>query len=220
MDLMRQLEAEHKHLWDNLSPLKPELVAARDCEPTFLSGWTDRDISLWDVSAVGGKPGLQEILIAICRKKTNWQKISYLRFPKETVSLAGLSLTASNGNTGDPKVDISRTHFEIKGITGKGLCTLLFQVRTGEFETGVFTKKELERILYETYDSAETRPVFQNATSQTPTISPTPSGTRGPEAIAEVAPAPAVIEQMPRPSSSTTSEQYEPEMSDLTSRST
>ena len=94
MDLMRQLEAEHKSLWDNLSLPKPEMVAASDCDPALLSGWTDRDISLWDVSAVGGKPGLREILVALCRKKKNWEKISYLRFPKETVSSTGLSLTA------------------------------------------------------------------------------------------------------------------------------
>ena len=111
MDLMRQLEAEHKRLWENLSPLKPEMVAASDCvHLVLLSGWTDRDISLWDVSGLDGKPGLQDILVALCRKKKDWDKISYLRFPKETVSKAGLSLTASNGNTGDQKEDRYSTY--------------------------------------------------------------------------------------------------------------
>jgi hypothetical protein len=211
MDLMRQLEAEHKRLWENLSPPKPEMVAASDCDPALLSGWTDRDISLWDVSGLGGKPGLQEILVALCRKKKDWNKISYLRFPKETVSTAGLSLTASNGNTGDQRVDTSHTHFEIKGITGKGLCTLLFQVSSSKFETGVFTKKELESILYRIYDSETTRQVVQSATSQTPPINLPPSGTGVQAAIAVVVPEQAVDEspitdQMPRPSSSTTSE--------------
>ena len=211
MDLMRQLEAEHKRLWENTLPLKPEMVAARDCDPALLSGWTNRDISLWDVSGLDGKPGLQEILVALCRKKKAWDKISYLRFPKETVLTAGLSLTASNGNTGDQRVDTSHTHFEIKGITGKGLCTLLFQVSSGRFETGVFTRKELESILYRFYDSVATRQVVQSATSQTPSISLPPSGTGVHAAIEVVVPEQAVGEtpitdQMPRPSSSTTSE--------------
>ena len=211
MDLMRQLEEEHKRLWDNLSPPKPEMVVAHDCDPALLSGWTDRNISLWDVSAVGGKPGLQQILVALCRKKKNWDKISYLRFPKETVSSAGLSLTASNGNTGDQRVDTSRIHFEIKGITGKGLCTLLFQVSSGQFEIRVFTKKELESILYGIYDKVATRQVVQSATSKKPSISLPPSGTAEQAAIPVVVPEQAVGEapitdQRPRPRSSTTSE--------------
>ena len=207
MDLMRQLEAEHKRLWENLSPLKPEIFAASDCDPALLSGWTDRDISLWDVRGLDGKPGLQDILVALCRKKKDWDKISYLRFPKETVSKAGLSLTASNGNTGDQRVDTSQAHFEIKGITGKGLCTLLFQVSSGKFETGVFTKKELESILYGIYDSVAIRQVVQSATSQTPSISLPPSGTGVQAEVPEQAVSKTPnTDLMPRPSSSTTSE--------------
>lgn len=211
MDLMRQLEAEHKRLWEKLSPLKPEMVAASDCDPALLSGWTDRDISLWDVSGLDGKPKLQEILVALCRKKKDWEKISYLRFPKEIVSTAGLSLTASNGNTGDQRVDTSHTHFEIKGITGKELCTLLFLLSSGKFEIEIFTKKELDSILYNLYDSAVTNRVVQSATSREPSISLPSSGTGVLAAIAEVVPEQAIGEtpisdQMSRPSSSTTSE--------------
>jgi hypothetical protein len=211
MDLMRQLEARHKSLWDNLSRPTPEMVAASDCDPALLSGWTDRDISLWDVGAVNGKPGLQEILVALCYRKKNWDKISYLRFPKETVSSAGLNLTASNGKTGDPRVDNSHTHFEIKGITGKELCALLFQVSSGKFATGEFTKKELDKILYDSYCSMKTRSVVQSTTSQTLHIDLPSSGTEEQAVTTEVAPEQAVGEtpttdQMPRPSSSTTSD--------------
>ena len=208
MDLMRQLEAEHKGLWDNLSPPKPEMVAASDCNPALLSGWTDRDISLWDVSAFGEKPGLQEILVALCRRKKNWEKISYLLFPKEAVSSAGLRLTASNGKTGDQRVDTSHIHFEIKDITGKELCTLLFHVSSDEFRTGLFTKKELERILYEIYDRITARPVVQTATSQTPRISSPSSGTGVQALTTVITPEQSLdetptTEQMPIPSSST-----------------
>jgi len=211
MKLMRQLEADHKKIWDQLSQPKPEMVDAKDCEPALLSGWTDRDISLWDVSAVGRKPGLQEILVALCRRKKIWEKISYLLFPAETVSSAGLGLTASNGNTGDQRIDISQTHFEIKGITGKGLCTLLFHVSIGNFETGVFTKKELNKILFEVYDKTATRPMVESATSQTPEISLPSSGTGVQAATTVTAPEQAfsetpTTEQMSIPSSSSTSE--------------
>lgn len=206
MDLMRQLEAEHKRLWENLSPLKPEMVTANDCDPALLSGWTDRDISLWDVSGLDGKPGLQDILVALCRKKKDWDKISYLRFPKETVSKAGLSLSASNGNTGDQRVDTSHTHFEVKSITGKLLCTLLFQVSSGTFEIGVFIKKELDSILYRIYDSVAIRQVVQSSTSQAPSISLPPSGTGVQAEVPEqaVGKTPG-SDPTPRPSSSTTS---------------
>jgi len=211
MDLMRQLKAEHKRLWDNLTPLKPEMVTSSDCDPALLSGWTDRDISLWDVNGLDGKPGLQEILIALCRNKKEWDKISYLRFPKETVSAAGFSLTESNGKTGVPRVDTARIHFEIKGITGKELCTLLFHVSRGRIETGVFKKTEMEKILLEAFYSSASRQVVQGATLQTPSISSPPSGTGVEAAIPVVLPEQTVGEalttdQMPRPSSSTTPE--------------
>ncbi|MHB1228307.1 MAG: hypothetical protein ACYC0O_12385 [Desulfurivibrionaceae bacterium] len=207
MDLMRQLEAEHKRLWDQLSPARPEMVAASDCDPALLSGWTDRDISLWDVSAIGGKPGLEEILVALCRRRKNWEKISYLRFPKETVSSAGLSLTASNGKTGSQRVDTSNTHFEIKGITGKELCTLLFNVCAGAFETGVFTKKQFDDILLAAYERVATRPFVQTATSQISTESLSSTGTKAPEVIEEEAPGTEDIEHVPtKPNSSTAPE--------------
>lgn len=208
MKLMRQLEAEHKKIWDQLAQPKPEMVDAKDCEPALLSGWTDRDISLWEVNALGGKPGLQEILHALCRRKKNWDKISYLLFPAEMVPSAGLNLTASNGNTGVQKIDISRTHFEIKGITGKGLCTLLFYVSTSNFETGVFTKKDFDKILFEAYDQTATRPMVETATSKTPHIALPSSGTEEQAPATIAAPEQVFTEtptkQIPKPSSSTT----------------
>lgn len=169
MELMRQLEKGHRPLWENLKQLSDDMVAASDCDPALLSGWTDRDISLWDVSERDGKPRLQEILIALCRlKKNDWDRISYLRFPEVAVSAAGLSLTATNGKTGVPKVDTSSTHFEIKSITGKGLCTLLFHVSRSEFQVGVFTKREMEAIIFAAYDSSTQHQVAQSATSDTP----------------------------------------------------
>ena len=177
MELMRQLEAQHERLWKNLPSTKPEMEASSDCNPKLLSGWTDCDISLWDVSVVDKKPGLVDILVALCRQKKNWEKISYLLFSENAVSSAGLGLTPSNGKTGDQRVDTSRTHFEIKGITGKELCTLLFYVANGDCKTGTFSKKDFDGILLEIYDKTKVRPVIQSDTSPTPQISLPSSGT-------------------------------------------
>lgn len=165
MELLRQLEYNHKQLWDQLRPLTQPMKDTCDCDPALLSGWTDRDISVWDIGDDNGKPGLQRILVALCRnKKKDWDKISYLKFPKEAVAAAGLELTRSNGKTGDTIVNLSNTHFEIIGITGKELCTLLHYVSLGKFETGVFKKTDLENILYENYDKL-TQSTVQSSTS-------------------------------------------------------
>lgn len=166
MTMLRQLEADHKKYWDNLSKPDPNMEVNQDCDPVLLSGWTDPDISLWDVSADTRKPGLEKILIALCRRKPkNWDKISYLLFPEETVSLAGLNLTASNGKTGDQRVDISGTHFELKGITGKQLCTLIFHVSHSKFVTGLFKRTDYDRVMFEAYDRTITESVVESSTS-------------------------------------------------------
>ena len=178
MDLIRQLEFEHKKWWDERKKPNPEMVADSDCDPVLLSGWTNRDISLWDVSAADGKPNIEEILFALCRNRNDWKKISYLRFSNKIVSSAGLKLTSTTGNTGDQKIDLSRTHYEIKGITGKSLCTLLFQISNdNNFDTGVFTKKEYEKILLETYDKYQKRLVIQGNASQISDMGLPPSST-------------------------------------------
>lgn len=178
MILLRELDVAHKKLWDQVSKSNPEYEDCQDCDPALLSGWTDRDISLWDVTAEDEKPGLQKILVALCRKKTkNWEKISFIQFPAETVSLSGLSLTASNGKTGDQKIDLSGTHYEIKDITGKKLCTLLFHITNNDFKMGLFKEKEYDGILLDAYDNTITRPVVESATTLTPSIRLPSSGT-------------------------------------------
>ena len=173
---MRQLEAEHKPLWDMIPNHSEDSGNTNDCDPALLSGWTDRNLSLWDVSSDSGKPGLQDILIAICRKKRDWEKISYILFPQEAVSLTGLSLTSCNGKTGDQWVDTSGTHFEIKNITGKELCTLIFHVTKNKFRTGIFKKTEMENILLDVYDKTNKKQVVNGNTSLTPDMSSPSSG--------------------------------------------
>jgi hypothetical protein len=177
MELLRQLELDQKKRWDQRQPITQPMMQAKDCDPSLLSGWTDRDISVWDISDSNGKPGLQRILVALCKRKKNWDKIGYVLFSCEAVSSAGLQLTKSFGNTGDSNIDLSNTHFEIKGITGKNLCTLIHIVSQGTFSTGIFTKAEMEKILYEAYDKSYIKPSAKTATTEVVPSIPVFSGT-------------------------------------------
>ncbi|MPM49930.1 hypothetical protein SDC9_96664 [bioreactor metagenome] len=166
MILIRQLDFEYKNLWEKKNQVLQEMIPNSDCSPTLLSGWTDDDISLWDVSAIDGKPDLREILHALCRNKTNWKKICYIQFSKEAIDLSGLSLTPSNGKTGDQRINISQTHFEIKGITAKGLSTLLFNIYKSSPAIGIYTKNDYDQVLLNLYDNKEIRQIAYSATEQ------------------------------------------------------
>lgn len=179
MKLMRQLDDEHRKLWANLPPPNEQNIRENDCDPALLAGWTDPDLSLWSVDQ-SSKITLQDILVALCsRKRSEWNKICYLIFHRDLVQSAGLNIVQSNGKTGLPKVDSSGTHFELKGVTGKGICTLLSLLSQDKkrFEIGVFSKKQLDEILLASYDnrviqaspltatSKAAIPEFSNATS-------------------------------------------------------
>lgn len=155
MKLMRQLDEEHRKLWLNLPAPSEQNILEDDCDPTFLAGWTDADLSLWGVD-LSKKISLQDILMALCRnKKPEWKKICYLIFHSELVDAAGLNIVKSNGKTGVSKVDNSGTHFELKGVTGKGICTLLSHLSRDKsrFEIETFTKRQFDEILFSNYDN-------------------------------------------------------------------
>lgn len=209
---MRQLDIDHKKLWDQLRPPSEKLKAGTDCDPVLLSGWTDQNISLWDVSASNGKPSLIDILIALCRNKPqNWEKIIFLLFPADTVTASGLTLTESNGKTGYQKIDVSKTHYELKNITGKELCTLLYHISISDFKIGVFSKKDYQNILYKAYEAYENTSkleVIGGATSQIPQISLPSSATKSQPMLVTSVPEDgstkdSLTEKIP-PSSSTT----------------
>lgn len=164
MQLLRQLEHEQARFWERPQTTIEPVVEEKDCDPALLSGWTDRNISLWDISEGNGKPGLKSILVALCKNKKNWDKIGYVLFSGEAVTAAGLTLTPNNGKTGDSRVDLSNTHFEIKAITGKKLCTLIHTVANGAFEIGFFKKTEMEKIIYDGYQQSQVRHVTSTST--------------------------------------------------------
>lgn len=155
MKLMRQLDEEHRKLWSSLPNPSEQNIRENDCDPALLAGWTDPDLSLWSVDQ-NPKVSTQDVLVALCRhKKTEWKKICYLKFHWDLVQSAGLSIVPSNGKTGLTKVDTSGTHFELKGVTGKGICTLLSLLSRdqSQFEIGIFSKKDFDEILFSSYDN-------------------------------------------------------------------
>jgi hypothetical protein len=154
MNLMRQIDTEVKPQWDQIKNGKKYDEFKEDCPPTMLKGWTDDNPSIWEVDHPD-KPDLQKILIALCRRKKDWDKITYLLFNQSVVDSAGLTITQTNGNTGDVKIDMSKTHYEIKGLSAKQLCTLIYHIMISPFEVGLFKRSEFEKILLNAYDSSQ-----------------------------------------------------------------
>ncbi|NQV17588.1 MAG: hypothetical protein HQ534_03490 [Armatimonadetes bacterium] len=165
MDLLRQIETEIKPEWDNLKVTKKVDYPFEDCEPNMLIGWTDKNTSIWDVSGDTNKPTLEKILVALCRRKREWNKIAYLKFKKKSVEKAKLSLTGTNGNTSDQRIDTSNTHYEIQGITAKQLSTLIYYIAIDQFETGIFKKSDYDKILIEAYEKIEASQITSSSTS-------------------------------------------------------
>ncbi|MDR3629306.1 MAG: hypothetical protein P4L42_03095 [Desulfocapsaceae bacterium] len=165
MDLLRQIENEIKPAWDNLRSKKKDNDMFEDCEPNMLIGWTDKNPSIWDVSGDNGKPKLEKILFALCRRKKQWDKITYIKFKKFSIEKAGLGLTCTNGNTSDPRIDTSNTHYEIREITAKQLCTLIYYISIDEFEIGIFKKADYDKILLDAYEKTQSSQVPQSRTS-------------------------------------------------------
>lgn len=155
MVLMRQIENDAKSQWDEVAKNKKYTGSKDDCLPAMLRGWTDNDPSLWELVEDPRKPSRLEILTALCRnKKDDWEKITYLTFDKKAIEETGLEITPSTGKTGDSKVDQSRTHYEIKGLTIKGLCALLYNITLSQFDIGIFKKSEYLAIIIKGYDNS------------------------------------------------------------------
>lgn len=162
---MRQIEPDVKRDWDVVKSVSKDKLTLEDCEPNLLKGWTDRNPSVWDISGDKNKPNLGAILIALCRRKKDWKEIAYLVFKKNTIDKAKITLTSSNGNTGDPKIDNSNTHYELKNITGKQLCSLIYYIIIDEFEIGLFKKSEYDKIVLEAYDKYSLSITSESSTS-------------------------------------------------------
>lgn len=178
MHLMRQIEVEIKPEWERLKSSDKSCQPFEDCEPNMLRGWTDKNPSILDVSDNTGKPTLEQILVALCRrKKEDWEKIAYIKFDGATVDKSKLQLSSSNGNTGDQRVDMSKIHFEVKGITAKQLSTLIYYIIQDDFQTGIFKKSDFQKILVDAYDKTLTTQVQMSSTSPNNTTTIPLSGT-------------------------------------------
>jgi len=172
MKMMRQLDDQHKKLWDVLPTLNSQSFAENDCDPALLAGWTDRDLSLWSINQ-DPKFDRTTILIALCRTKKdkNWKQIGYLTFDDNLIQEANLKIVSSNGKTVDDKLNVSGTHYELKGVTGKGICTLLSLISRDKlrFEVGTFTHKQFDEIIFRHFDTHRIQTVFPSATSASET---------------------------------------------------
>jgi len=164
MKLLRQIETEIKPEWDKLKVSKKSNGLIEDCEPNMLIGWTDKNLSIWDVSGDSAKPTLENILVALCRTKKQWEKIAYLIFNKLAIEKAKLCIIGTNGNTTDNRIDTSKTHYEIQGITARQLGTLIYYISIDQFETGFFKKTDYDKILLTAYEKIQATQVPTSST--------------------------------------------------------
>ena len=188
MRLMRQIEPDVKREWDSIKKPPNNNLASEDCESNMLTGWTDKNPSVWDISEGKNKPNLKAILIALCRRKKDWEKIAYLIFKKAALDKAKVILEPTNGNTGDQRIDVSNTHYELKNITGKQLCSLIYYIISDEFETGLFKKSEYDKIVLEAYDKHYLSISSESSTYRKPPAELSGSGSLGDKKIAEKTP--------------------------------
>lgn len=166
--LIRLLDSKCLKHWESKKPISAQLISDRDCSPEMLSGWTEQDISLWEVEEHEGKPSLEEILVALCLQKGGeWEKVMYLQFPRQVVADAGLSLTPTKGATKNEWIDSSDTHYEIKGITGKKLIEFIYKLSTCDNRSvGLFKNSRLKELLIQAYKSQQTQLLVSSQTSQ------------------------------------------------------
>jgi len=183
MKLMRQIESDVKREWDAVKSTSKDNLAFEDCEPNLLKGWTDKNPSVWDISGEKNKPSLKSILFALSRLlKSDWKEIAYLIFPQNSIDKAKGSLVSKNGNTSDQRINVSNTHYELKNITGKQLCSLIYYIINDEFETGLFKKSEYNKMVDEYVEASNKYTSLinsENSTTQTPFVESPVSGSVG-----------------------------------------
>jgi hypothetical protein len=187
MYLMREIEKEARPAWEQfLSRAKTsKFLDNEDCDPRLLYGWTEENISIWDVSELDGKPLKTEIEFAICHpKKYEWKKATFLIFNGDAVATSGLRLSASDGGTGEIEIDTSKTHFDIISITGKQLCSLLFHISQKGFVIEEFTKAMYDaRKIQIINDSRQYKTIMARTNNEPPSINNIPAGTELPRRI-------------------------------------
>lgn len=165
MNLLRQIEYEVKSQWTEIRDGKKIEMVNEDCPPSFLRGWTDDNPSLWEIDNAE-KPNKERILVALGRVKKDkeWDKITYLVFDKNVIDSANLNITPTNGNTGDSFVDLSKTHYEIKNLSAKSLCTLIYHIMKSQFQVEIYKKSEFNKFLYSVFDSQQMKPQLKAET--------------------------------------------------------
>jgi hypothetical protein len=146
MKLLRFL-GENRPPWDNYkNPSKANSqYPSDDCDPQLLQGWTDENPSIWDVSEKGGNPGLDDVLYAFFDLNSEkMEKTTYLVFKTEAIELSGLKqkFCQRDGGTGVTRIDKTKIHFQLEGITGKELCKLINTIINTGFDIQKYSLRD------------------------------------------------------------------------------
>jgi hypothetical protein len=117
MDLMRQIDTTIKPEWDNIKG--KENVLVEDCEPNMLIGWTDKNPSIWDVSGEPNKPTLENILVALCRRKKECPYCHKFFDPGNFKQYHGDNCKMKPDYENMVRIENADKNYQIKSISGK-----------------------------------------------------------------------------------------------------
>lgn len=137
---------EHKKKWERLKGEIEKWRIIPDFPTYILEEWPDSNPSFWKL--IDGKWDEETILIAMYKKHLKDDKTSYIIIDEQAVLNAGLAFVQCNGKTGWSELDVSDSHHEIKGITGKSLFNLLIEIIRNNFEVKIITKEKIHEKLY------------------------------------------------------------------------
>jgi len=135
-----------------LKAWKDRVVSERneleDIPLPMLEGWlNDANASVWKI--LDNEFGKNGILTSLFCGTIKEDKAEYILFDESAVTTAELELKSSNGNTVDPRLNMSGSHHEILNLSGIKLCKLLIAIANSSFQVECAERKQHMAILLE-----------------------------------------------------------------------
>jgi len=124
----------------------------------MLEGWlNDTNASVWKI--VENKFDKNQILTSLFCGTITEEKAEYILFDESAVTLAGLELRPSKGDTLDSRLNMSGSHHEILDLSGIKLCRLLIAISNSGYQVECAQKRELMAALLDANYEQKQKPL-------------------------------------------------------------
>ena len=124
----------------------------------MLEGWlNDTNASVWKI--VENKFDKNQILTSLFCGTITEEKAEYILFDESAVTLAGLELRPSKGDTLDSRLNMSGSHHEILDLSGIKLCRLLIAISNSGYQVECAQKRELMAALLDANYEKKQKPL-------------------------------------------------------------